>query len=130
MDEFLNNGFIQLMGIFLTALSAYGVARFNRAGSREANQTTGWTSLVAALQKEVGDLRAELIKEETENVERFKELDLGNRELAKRVLRLEKSRYRWKYWGQRIVPIMENQGVVFPPPPESLEDTDPNLQRS
>src|SRR5690349_25179810 len=124
----LNNGVVQVFGIVLTALSAYAVAKFNRAGSREANQTTAWTNLVAALQKEVGDLRAEIDREETQNLERYKELDLGNRELAKRVLRLEKSRYRWKHWGQRIVPIMEDQGVTFPPPPESLEDTDPNMQ--
>ena len=130
MESFLNNGFVQLVGVVLTALSAYGVARFNRSGSKEANQTTGWTNLVAALQKEVGELRTEQTREDTQNQERFKELDTGNRELAKRVFALERSRYRWKHWGQLIVPLMERQGFVFPPPPESLENTDPNLERS
>lgn len=126
MDNFLNNGFVQVVGVLITALSAYGVAKFNRSGAREANQTTGWTNLVAALQKEVGDLRTELANEETQNQTRYKELDLGNRELARRILRLEKSRYRWKHWGQLVVPIMEGLEIRFPPPPEGLEDTDPN----
>ena len=57
MDQFLNSGIVQLIGIFLTALSAYGVAKFNRSGAKEINQTTGWTNLVTALQKEVSDMR-------------------------------------------------------------------------
>lgn len=128
MEAFLNNGLVQVLGVLITALSAYGVAKFNRTGAREANQTTGWTNLVAALQKEVGELRAEQTKDETQNKDRYKELDQGNRELAKRILRLERSRYRWKHWGQRIVPLMESQGLIFPSPPETLDDTDPNMQ--
>lgn len=126
MDSFLNNGVVQVIGVLITALSAYGVAKFNRLGSKEANQTTGWTNLVAALQKETAELRTEQNTEEERNLTRFKELDQANRELAKRLLRLEKSRYRWKHWGQLIVPLMENSSIRFPPPPEGLEDTDPN----
>lgn len=126
MDSFLNNGFVQVLGVLITALSAYGVAKFNRSGAREANQTTGWTNLVAALQKETAELRIEVTKEEQKNQARFTELDQGNRELAKRIVRLEKSRYRWKHWGQLIVPLLEREEMRFPPPPESLEDSDPN----
>jgi len=124
VDQFLNNGFVQLMGIFLTALSAYGVARFNRSGSREANQTTGWTNLVEALQREVGELR----KEEDDTKKHVKEMDEGNRDLARRIYVLERSRHRWKGWGQRVVEIMQERGVSFPSPPEPLEDTDPNME--
>lgn len=131
MDSFLNNGVVQVVGVLITALSAYGVAKFNRLGSKEANQTTGWTNLVAALQKEVGDLRSEQNNEEAQNLARFKELDQGNRELAKRLSKLERSRYRWKHWGQVVVPMMEGQAIRFPPPPEGLEDTDPDsLERT
>lgn len=130
MDRFLNSGITQLVGILITALSAYGVARFTRSGAREANQTTGWTNLVAALQKEVGELRSEQAREEKLNQDRFKELDQGNKELASRVFRLERSRYRWRHWAQQVVRIMEVQGLTFPPPPETLEDTDPSIARS
>ena len=130
MDRFLNSGVVQLVGVLITALSAYGVARFTRSGAREANQTVGWTNLVAALQKEVSELRAEQVREETTNASRFKELDQGNKELASRVFRLERSRYRWRHWAQQVVRIMEAQGLTFPPPPETLDDTDPNMARS
>jgi hypothetical protein len=130
MDRFLNSGITQLLGILITALSAWGVARFTRSGAREANQTTGWTNLVAALQKEVGELRVEQARDESTNQARFKELDQGNRELAARVFRLERSRYRWRHWAQQVVRLMEAQGITFPPPPESLEDTDPSMTRS
>lgn len=123
MEALLNNGFVQLLGVFLTALSAYGVAKFNRSGSKEANQTTGWTNLVAALQKEVGDLS----EKEDKTEERIKELDQGNRDLARRIYVLERSRHRWKFWGRRVVEVMQEQGVRFPDPPEPLEDTDPNV---
>lgn len=124
MDSFLNNGFVQLLGITITALSAYGVAKFTRTGAREANQTTGWTNLVAALQIEVASLR----KEEDDTKVQIKELDTGNKDLARRIYVLERSRHRWKYWGRQVVEIMETQGVHFPDPPEPLEDTDPNMQ--
>lgn len=128
MDAFLNNGLVQTIGVFITALSAYGVAKFNRSGAKEANQTAGWSNLVTALQKEVGDLRTLHNQEETQNETRYKELDLGNRELARRIVRLERSRYRWKHWGQAVVPLLEGTDIRFPPPPEGLEDTDPNLE--
>ena len=128
MSEFFSSGLVQFAGIIITALSAYGVARFNRSGSREANQTTAWTNLVGALQKEVANLREEQTRVDSLSRERFRILDEGNRNLTDRVNRLERSRYKWKYWGQRIVPLMEEQGVRFPPPPEALEDTDPNLR--
>lgn len=126
MSGFLDSGWAQIIGVVVTALSAYGVAKFNRSGAKEANQTTGWTNLVSALQKEVGDLRTEQTREETQNQERYQILNIANQELAKRVLRLEKSRYRWKHWAQLIVPLMEAQAMLFPSPPETLEDTDPN----
>lgn len=126
MENFFSNGFVQFMGVFLTALASYGVARFNRAGSREANQTAGWTSLVSALQKEMADLRTE----EDKNAAHIKELNEGNKDLARRIYILERSRHRWKGWGQRVVEIMKVMGVEFPSPPEPLEDTDPNIPRS
>lgn len=128
MDGFINSPFVQLVGVFITALSGYLIAKFNRTGAKEANQTTGWANLVTALQKEIGDLRTQQNQEEVQNQIRYKELDLGNRELAKRVVRLERSRYRWKHWGQAIVPLLENTTLHFPPPPESLEDTDPGME--
>lgn len=128
MDRLLDSGWAQFLAVALSALSAYGVAKLTRKGAQEANQTAGWTNLVGALQKEVGDLRTELVREEKENQGRYKELDLGNRELAKRVLRLERSRYRWKHWGQVVVPLLEGTTLQFPPPPEGLEDTDPNME--
>lgn len=120
------DGILQLVGIIVTAVSAYGVAKFTRYGSKEANQTTGWTNLVAALQKDVEALR----KEEDESKKFIKELDNGNKDLARRVYVLERSRHRWKYWGRQVVDIMSGQGVIFPNPPEPLEDTDPNMERS
>lgn len=124
MSSLLNNGFIQLLGVVLTALSAYGVAKFNRSGAREINQTTGWTNLVSALQKDVEELR----KEEDSFKVHIKELDQGNRDLARRVLVLENSRRRWKWWGRQVVDVMKEKGIICPPPPESLDDTDPNLK--
>lgn len=125
MEAFLNNGAVQILGVLITALSAYGVAKFNRSGAEEANQTTGWTNLVAALQKEVSELR----REEDETKAYVKELDNGNKELARRVYVLERSRHRWKGWGQQVVTIMETMGIVFPGPPEPLDDTDPNIKK-
>lgn len=113
MDILLNSGLMQVLGVIFTGLTAYVVAKSNRSGSREANQTTNWTSLVAALQKEVVDLRKE---------------QEAHRALATHFYRVQESRYRWKYWGQRIVPLLETQEVIFPSPPETLEDTDPNLR--
>lgn len=117
----LNSGLIQLLGILIPAIAAYGVAKFSRSGAREANQTTGWTNLVAALQKEVEDFR--IVEDKTE-VE-MRELIKGNQDLTKRVLALERSRHRWKWWGNQVVEVMRGQGVAFPPPPEPLTDTDP-----
>lgn len=116
---------IQFLIAVSTALSAYGVARFNRRGSQEANQTTGWTNLVAALQAEVRELK----KEEDDTKAHIKELDQGNRDLARRIYVLERSRHRWKYWGRTVAEIMLGQGVIFPNPPEPLQDTDPDLER-
>jgi len=121
----LNSGLFQVIGIVLTFLGAFVAAKFTRSSSREANQTTGWTNLVAALQKEV----AELNSREDKNDERVKELDLGNKDLSRRVYVLERSRHRWKGWGQRVVEIMEGTGIKFPDPPEPLADTDPNLEK-
>jgi hypothetical protein len=126
VGKFLDSGLAQVFGVFLTAVSAYGVAKLTRAGAREANQTAGWTNLVSALQKEVADLRTELVREEKENTERYKELDISSRELTRRVLRLERSRYRWKHWGQVVVPLLEGTTIRYPPPPEGLEDSDPD----
>lgn len=128
MGDFINSPFVQLVGVFITALSGYLIAKFNRSGAKEANQTAGWTNLVSALQKEVSDLRISQNQEEVQNQARYKELDLGNRELAKRIVRLERSRYRWKHWGQVVVPLLEGTTLQFPPPPEGLEDTDPNME--
>lgn len=124
MDSFLSNGFVQLVGVLLTALSAYAVAKFTRSGAKEINQTTGWTNLVTALQAEVASLR----KEEDDTQSQIKELDNSNKELARRVYALERSRYRWKWWGRRVVEVMEGHGITFPNPPEPLEDTDPSIQ--
>jgi cell division protein FtsB len=121
----LSEGMIQFLIAVSTALSAYGVAKFNRSGSREANQTTGWTNLVAALQAEVRELK----KEEDDTKAQIKELDQGNRDLARRVYVLERSRHRWKYWGRQVAEVMSGQGVTFPDPPEPLGDTDPNLEK-
>jgi FtsZ-binding cell division protein ZapB len=125
VEKFFSEGFFQVLGVLITALSAYGVARFTRAGSREANQTTGWTNLVAALQAEIKDLRT--VENQTQ-VE-VKEVSRSNSDLGKRVDRLEINRHRWKDWGRRIVEIMEERGVKFPSPPESLEDSDPKMMR-
>lgn len=119
----VSDGVIQAIGLLLTALSAYGVAKFNRSGSKETNQTVGWTNLVAALQKEVSELR----KEEDETKVFIRDLDKGNKELGHRMLMLERSRHRWKVWGKRVVEIMEERGITFPPPPEQLDDTDPDM---
>lgn len=121
----ITDGFIQVASIVIAALSSYGVAKFNRAGSKEANQTTGWTNLVAALQKEVNDLN----QREDATQAYIKELDKGNSDLARRIYVLERSRHRWKGWGQKVVEIMLGRGVVFPAPPEPLDDTDPNLEK-
>ena len=125
MATVFNNGLVQVLGVFLTVFTAYIAAKFTRNSSKEANQTSGWTSLVSALQTEVRELR----KEEDETKAHIKELDTGNRELARRVYVLERSRHRWKGWGQRVVEIMEVRGILFPPPPEPLEDTDPSIER-
>lgn len=123
---FISSPFVQLAGVFITALSGYLIAKFNRIGAKEANQTTGWISLVAALQKEVEELR----KEEDDTKAHIRDLDQGNRDLARRVYVLERSRHRWKGWGQQVVEIMEARGVTFPTPPEPLDDTDPNMKRT
>jgi len=122
----LSDGMIQLVGIVITAVSAYTVAKFTRSGAKEANQTIGWSNLVAALQKEV----AELSVKEDKTEARIRELDQGNRDLARRVYVLERSRHRWKGWGQMVAEIMKEKGVVFPNPPEPLQDTDPNMDRT
>lgn len=124
MNGFLESGWVQTVGVLLTALSAYGVARLTRAGSREANQTTGWASLVAALQKEVADMR----KEEDDTRTEIKRVGEEGQSLARRVYILERSRHRWKGWGQQVVEIMRVQGISFPNPPEPLEDTDPSME--
>lgn len=122
----LNESILGILGIVITALSGYAVAKFTRSSSREANQTVGWTNLVAALQSEVRELR----KEEDDTKIHIKELDQGNRDLARRVYVLERSRHRWKGWGQQVVDVMKIRGISFPPPPEPLDDTDPNIPRS
>lgn len=120
----LGDGLVQFLGILVTAIATYGVAKVTRSGSREANQTTGWTNLVSALQKDVERLN----KDENECKERIEELDRGNRDLSRRVYILESSRRRWKWWGRQVVQVMKEKGIICPPPPESLEDTDPNLK--
>jgi cell division protein FtsB len=122
----LGDGVIQLVGILITALATYAVARVTRSGSREANQTTGWTNLVSALQKDVEALR----KEEDDTKKYIRDLDQGNRDLARRVNVLEISRRRWKFWGRQVVEVMREGGIVCPQPPESLEDTDPKMDRN
>jgi FtsZ-binding cell division protein ZapB len=122
---FISSPFVQLVGVFITALSGYLIAKFNRSGAKEANQTTGWISLVTALQKEVEELR----KEEDATKAHIKDLDQGNRDLARRVYVLERSRHRWKGWGQQVVEIMKARGIEFPTTPEPLDDTDPNIPK-
>ena len=124
LNGFLEGGWAQTIGVIITALSGYGIARITRAGSREANQTTGWTSLVGALQKEVSDLRTE---EDSTRAE-IKKVVEESQSLARRVYVLERSRHRWKGWGQQVVEVMQERGIRFPPPPEPLEDTDPNME--
>lgn len=126
MSSIANSGLFQVLGVVLTALGAYFAARFARSSSKEANQTTGWTNLVAALQKEVADLNT---REDQIQIY-VRELDNGNKELARRIYILERSRHRWKGWGQRVVEIMESTGIIFPKPPEPLDDTDPNIRRT
>lgn len=118
-----SEGIVATVVAFTTALSTYGIAKFTRSGTKEANQTAGWTSLVTALQKEVGDLR----QEEDQTQERIKKVAQDNQDLSRRVYVLERSRHRWKWWGQRVVEIMNERGITFPDPPEPLHDTDPNL---
>lgn len=123
MNAFLSGPGIQLIIAGLTLVASVVVARFNRTGSREANQTTSWTNLVTALQKTNTEQEARQDKLD----ERIRELDQGNRELATRVFRLEKSRRSWKTWGQRVVSLMDDRGIKLPSAPEPLEDTDPNM---
>lgn len=130
MDGFLNNGFVQVIGVFITAFSAYGVAKFNRTGAKEANQTAGWTNLVAALQKRNDELEKRQDYEEQQNNARFRELDTANRDLAHRTAVLERSRRSWKVWAQRVAALMSIQGITLPETPETLEDTDPKIRRS
>ena len=125
MDAFFSGPGVQILIAGLTLLSTVYVARFNRAGSKEANQTTSWTNLVGALQKTNSDLQARQDRLD----EHIKELDDGNRELAGRVNRLERSRRSWKTWGQRVVLMMSDRGIQLPETPESLDDTDPGLER-
>lgn len=124
--SFLNEGILGALAVVITGVSAYVVAKFTRNSSREANQTTGWTNLVSALQAEVKELR----REEDDTKLHIKELDQGNRDLARRVYVLERSRHRWKGWGQQVVEIMKGRGIDFPQTPEPLDDTDPNMQRT
>ena len=121
----LNDGIIQFIGIVITALATYGVAKLTRSGAKEANQTLGWTNLVTALQTEVKQLR----NEEDDTRSHIKDLDTGNRDLARRVYVLERNRHSWKHWGRTVVEIMRVQGVIFPDPPEPLDDTDPGIER-
>ena len=122
----LGDGILQLTGVIFTAVVTYGVARLTRRGSREINQISGWSTLVAALQKQV----AELETREDNIQDRVKELDQGNKDLSRRIYVLERSRHRWKGWGQRVVEIMSERGIIFPTPPEPLDDTDPNMKRN
>lgn len=109
---------LQFIGVVLSAAVAFAVAKFNRQGAKEANQNTGWSSLVAALQKEIEALQK---KQDSE--------DLKIKDLTYRVSQLESSRRRWKWWGRRVAEIMEERGIPCPAPPEPLEETDPNLQK-
>ena len=130
MEAFWSNGFIQVLTVVVTVFGGYVVARVNRTGSKEANQTTGWTNLVAALQKQVEASEKRQDDDEKNNQERFKELDTANRDLARRVISLEKNRRAWKWWGQRVVVLLRDCEIPVPETPESLEDTDPNLNKT
>ena len=125
MNALLSAPGVQIILAALTVLGTIWVARFNRSGAKEANQTTSWTNLVSALQKTNADMQAR----QDELDSHIRELDGGNRELAKRVFRLERSRRAWKTWGQRVVSLMEDRGIGLPSTPESLDDTDPNMER-
>lgn len=105
-------GVVTLVGTLVSA-------RFVRSGSKEANATTSWSNLVGALQTDCKSLREEIGK-----------VDTANEALTQRVVLLERSRSMWKWWAQRVVLLMEAQGISFPPPPESLEDTNPSIRRS
>lgn len=120
----INDGILQLGGLIITALATYGVARLTRSGAREANQTTGWSTLVSALQKEVESLRRD---QDSEKIH-IAEMDKGNRDLAHRIYVLEGSRRRWKWWGRQVVDVMKERGIICPPPPEPLEDTNPDME--
>ena len=122
----LNDGMLSLIGVLVTAIVTYGVAKLTRSGAREANQISGWTNLVGALQKEVKELN----EREDITQSKVKELHQGNQDLARRIYVLERSRHRWKGWAQRVVDIMKARGIEFPSPPEPLDDTDPNMERT
>lgn len=117
---------LSLIGVLVTAIVTYGVAKLTRSGAREANQISGWTNLVGALQKEVKELN----EREDITQSKVKELHQGNQDLARRIYVLERSRHRWKGWAQRVVDIMKARGIEFPSPPEPLDDTDPNMERT
>jgi uncharacterized protein YlxW (UPF0749 family) len=121
--------FTQIAGgaaVLITAFCGVAVGVFARRGSKEQNETsrearidTKNDKFIENLQEDNQDLRAEM-KTLKENVST----------LSVRVSSLERSRYAWKYWAQRIVPILEGLGARFPPTPEKLEDTDPSMRGS
>lgn len=110
----------------ISAAGAILVGLFVRRGSKEQNSTTREVRLDTA-----NDKLIENLQEDNKSIrEELKGLRESNNTLDFRVKSLERSRYAWKYWAQRIVPILEGLGAHFPPTPEKLEDTDPSMRGS
>jgi uncharacterized protein YlxW (UPF0749 family) len=119
--------FTQIAGgaaVLITAFCGVAVGIFARRGSKEQNETsrearidTKNDKFIENLQEDNTELRAEM-----------KTLKESLSTISNRVTSLERSRYAWKYWAQRIVPILEGLGARFPPTPEKLEDTDPSMR--
>lgn len=115
---------IEVLVASISAVGAVLVGLFVRRASKEQNSTSREARLDTVNEKLIDNLQ-----EDNKSIrEELKSLRESNTKLDFRVKSLERSRYAWKYWAQRIVPILEGLGARFPPTPEKLEDTDPSMR--
>jgi len=111
-------------GGIITALGTVLLTILTRRGSKEQNETSREARIDTKSDKFIENLQ----EDNTTLRNEMKEIKESFANLSRRVTSLERSRYAWKYWAQRIVPILEGLGVQFPPTPEKLEDTDPSMR--
>jgi hypothetical protein len=113
----------------LTAIAALAVgvytARSARAAGRETAQLAGWQKMAEAHDKEITRLREDRDEDERRYRREISDLREQIARLTARTEENERNGRALTAWARRVVVIMREAELTFPPPPILISDTDP-----